>query len=90
MTCFTTESSGAVVFGCNTISKNAPPLPQPPGILAVITVRPQPDVYALLIPGSGEKIITQLLNVECGLSDLLGHTITDSGCSGATISIQYP
>ena len=90
MNCFATEGSDAVVFGCNTISKNSPPSPQPPGILAVITVRPQPDVYALLIPGTGEKIITQLLNVECGLADLLGHTITDSGCSGATISIQYP
>ena len=90
MTCVTTESSGAVVLGCNTISKNAPPLPQSPGILAVITVRPQPDVYALLIPGTGEQIITQLLNVECGLADLLGHTITNSGCSGATISIHYP
>ncbi|OGO53292.1 MAG: hypothetical protein A2148_09225 [Chloroflexi bacterium RBG_16_68_14] len=88
MSCRTQAGSGFVHFGCTTISSQIPPIPQPPGVLAVITVRPQPDVYESLLPD--EELTTQLLNQECGLSDLLGHSIPTPDCAGATIRIRYP
>lgn len=58
------------------------------GVLAVITVRPQPDLYQLLSPG--DQLVTLLINQKCELSDLLGHPIKSSGCEEATVIIRRP
>ncbi|MBI4570640.1 MAG: hypothetical protein HY723_01720, partial [Chloroflexi bacterium] len=75
MNCSTINAPTYVQFGCTTLSSSNPPQPQPPGVLAVVTVRPHPDVFDLLFPVSADQLLTQILNDECELADLLGHPI---------------
>ncbi len=89
MNCMTQRGAAFVHFGCTTMSKASPPT-QPPGVLAVVTVRPQPALYSLIPPGQGQEIVTQLFNQNCQLADLQGHPIPSSSCSGATVVISHP
>ena len=89
MTCFTQQGAAFVTFGCATVSKASPPT-QPPGVLAVVTVRPQPALYPLLPQGQGQEIVTQLFNQNCELADLQGHSIPNNGCGGAAVVISHP
>jgi len=89
MTCLTQRGAAFVTFGCASTSKASPPT-QPPGILAVVTVRPQPALYPLLPQGQGQEIVTQLFNDNCQLADLQGHAIPSKGCDGATVVISHP
>jgi hypothetical protein len=89
MTCITNDMvAGVVEFGCLSQGKDNPPSPQPPGVLAVVTVRPQPAVYAMI--GPGEKLVTKLVNLNCNLADIQGHHIKSTGCYEGFISIRYP
>jgi hypothetical protein len=88
MSCFSLAGEGFVRFGCITLSGFVPS-PQPPGVLATVTVRPQPTAYTLLFPG--EERIVQLVNEPCSLGDLLGHTIkTAESCGNATVRLRRP
>ena len=88
MSCFSEQGSNFVRFGCATLTKLNPPQPQPPGVFAVVTVRPQPAVYSLI--GPGEQLVTQLFNDFCQLADLQGHDIKIAECADATVVIRYP
>lgn len=88
MTCLTVESEGVTRFGCTTADTEMPPSPKPPGVLAVVTVRPVSDLYSVIDPG--EKWNLDLVIKGCKLSDLLGHTIKTKDCTGATISAHHP
>ena len=64
--------------------------------LAVISVRPQPELYSQLIANQDNGINVQLLNKGCNLSDIQGHPITkfvaglpSSNCADADITIRY-
>lgn len=88
MSCLSQQGLDFVRFGCTTLSKQTPPAPQPPGVLAVVTVRPQPGVYSLIAPGG--QLVTQLFNDFCQLADLQGHDIKIAECADATVVIRYP
>ena len=90
MSCITnTLVAGVFQFGCLSKGKDNPPSPQPPGVLAVVTVRPQPAVYSMVTPG-GPKLVTKLVNLNCNLADIQGHHIKSTGCYEGFISIRYP
>ena len=89
MTCLTQRGVNFIRFGCVTQGKSTPPM-QPPGVLAIITVRPQPVLYSLLPPGQGQDVVTQLANRNCQLADLQGHSIPSRDCAGATVDISRP
>ncbi|MEX1254346.1 MAG: hypothetical protein WEE64_08390 [Dehalococcoidia bacterium] len=89
MICFTNNVvPGTIHYGCVSQGK-VPVPPQPPGVLALITVRPQPGTYGAVTPG-GPPLVTQLVNDACNLSDLQGHPIKSQGCGDATVNISYP
>ncbi|MEX0785265.1 MAG: cohesin domain-containing protein [Dehalococcoidia bacterium] len=88
MSCLTLGAEGVVRFGCTTSVKEQPPAPEAPGVLAVIVVRPMPDLYSALAPA--EKWNLELFIKGCKLSDLLGHTIKSKECSGANVSVHHP
>jgi pimeloyl-ACP methyl ester carboxylesterase len=88
VSCATTPGQGFVQFRCVTKGKPAD-APIGPGILANITVTPKPDVYSILIANQGNGIATQLINQDCGLSDLQGHPIQMGSCDNAALTIRY-
>ncbi len=87
MNCVTQQTEGVIHYGCVTIAGGGPPAPQPPGVLAVITVKVESDVYSII--GRAEKWVFDLVTKNCKLSDLLGHRIKATDCSGATISVHF-
>ena len=88
MNCITQQAGGVILYGCTTVPGSGPPAPQPPGVLAEITVWVQSEVYSII--SIGQKRVFELVTKNCRLSDLLGHRIKSTGCSGATISVRYP
>ncbi len=76
MTCFTEQGAVFIQFGCFTNDGAFPPQPQPPGVLAIITVRPQPAAYLQLPPGSGLELVTELDNATVNLETYWGMTST--------------
>jgi hypothetical protein len=85
--CSTVTAKGIVRFGCVTIGKGAGI--NGPGALAVITVRPQPELYSQLRPNQDNGIPVQILNQGCNLSDEQGHEIPISSCEDADITFRY-
>jgi hypothetical protein len=86
-TCATVRAKGIVRFGCFTIKKNNGI--NGPGALAIITVRPQPELYSQLRPNQDNGIPVQILNQGCQLSDDQGHEIPISSCEDADITFRY-
>jgi hypothetical protein len=89
MSCLRYFGQGVANFGCLTTSKANPPQPQPPGTLATVIVRPQPELYTLLTPG-GPPLVVDIINRECDLGDLQGHDIPNWDCGDARITIHNP
>jgi hypothetical protein len=90
MTCLVQQNAASLRYACATQNSANPPTPQPPGVLATIAVRPHPDVYALLPPGSGLQLTAALDLDFCDLADLLGHDIKTSTCSDAALVLRAP
>jgi hypothetical protein len=89
ITCFTNDAVlGTIHFACLSMGKIPVP-PQPPVVLALIAVRPQPGVYGLVTPG-GPPLVTQLVNEACNLADLQGHPINSQECGDGWVNISYP
>ncbi|MCH7793423.1 MAG: hypothetical protein IID31_14230 [Planctomycetes bacterium] len=57
--------------------------------LAVITVRPQPELYSQIIASQDNGITAQLLNQGCQLADQDGHTIPIWSCEDADLTVRY-
>jgi len=87
MNCVNQVTEGLIHYGCTTIP-GLVPSPQPPGVLATITVQVEPDVYALV--GPADKWVFDLVTKNCKLGDLLGHSIKSTSCAGAVLSVHYP
>jgi hypothetical protein len=86
-TCATVRAKGIVRFGCFTTKKNANI--NGPGILAIVSVKPQPELYSQLRPNQDNGIPVQILNQGCQLSDDQGHSIPISSCEDADITFRY-
>jgi hypothetical protein len=89
MSCLRYFGEGVAHFGCLTSSKQHPPDPQPPGTLATVIVRPQPELYTLLTPG-GPPLVVDIINRECQMADLQGHNIPSWQCGDARVTIRHP
>jgi hypothetical protein len=83
----TSPDKGLVRFGCFTIGKNS--AINGPGVLAVISVRPQPELYSQMRPGQSNGIPVQILNQGCQLSDDQGIAIPISSCEDADITFRF-
>jgi hypothetical protein len=57
--------------------------------LAVITVRPQPELYSQIIANQDNGIVLQLLNQGCNLADQDGHPIPILSCEDADVTVRY-
>ncbi|MDZ4277736.1 MAG: hypothetical protein U1B78_01225, partial [Dehalococcoidia bacterium] len=83
---------GVARIGCVTLGKNTFPdtSTQAGRILAILTVKPQPDNYSVIKPNQDNGNATQLLNAGCELADLQGHPISTTGvCADADVTIRY-
>jgi hypothetical protein len=85
--CSTATAKGIVRFACSTVGKNNGI--NGPGALAVIKVRPQPELYSQLWPNQDNGIPVQILNQGCNLSDEQGHDIPFSSCEDADITFRF-
>jgi hypothetical protein len=86
----TSPGKGLIRFGCVAAGKNNnlnSLLPASP--LAVISVRPQPELYSQLRPGQSNGIPVQILNQGCQLSDDQGLPIPILSCEDADITFRY-
>ncbi len=88
--CSSLVSKGIVRFGCVSIKKgnnlNGSVPAQP---LAIIRIRPQPEIFSQLRPNQDNGIPVQILNQGCQLSDEQGHTIPIFSCEDADITFRY-
>ncbi len=83
----TSADKGLVRFSCFTIGKgNAI---NGPGTLAVISVRPQPELYSQMRPGQSNGIPVQILNQGCQLTDDQGVAIPIFSCEDADITFRF-
>jgi hypothetical protein len=57
--------------------------------LAIITVRPQPEVYSQLRPNQDNGNAVQILNQACELADEQGHAIPIFSCEDADITFRF-
>ena len=57
--------------------------------IAIIVIRPQPDLYSKLIAGKQNGIVVQLLNKGCKLFDLQGFVIPPVSCDDADVTIRF-
>jgi len=81
---------GVIRYGCVTIGKNHNlNATVPAGALAIISVRPQEELYSQLRPNQDNGIPVQILNQGCKLSDEQGHTIPIFSCEDADITFRY-
>jgi len=85
--CSTVSAKGLVRIGCVTIGKGAGI--NGPGTLAVISVRPQEELYSQLRPNQDNGIPVQILNQGCNLADEQGHVIPIFSCEDADITFRY-
>ena len=85
--CSTVSAKGLVRFGCVTVGKNAGI--NGPGTLAVVSVRPQEELYSQLRPNQDNGIPVQILNQGCNLADEQGHVIPVFSCEDADITFRY-
>jgi hypothetical protein len=84
--CQTIEMENGLRFGCT--STGGEPGPTGSGVLAYITVRPDPDLYVR--PTAKNGILLRLLNDYWGaeLADVMGNPIAIDSVGSATVLIQ--
>ncbi len=84
--CLRSETENGLRFGCT--STGSEPGPSGSGILAYITMRPNPDLS--LRPTAGNGVLVHLLNDrwEAGLADEFGEPIPIDGIVSATVLVQ--
>jgi hypothetical protein len=58
-------------------------------ILAVISVKPQPEVYSQIRANQDNGQVVQLNNEACKLTDLQGHAIPVFSCDDADVTIRF-
>jgi hypothetical protein len=88
--CSSLINEGVIRFGCVTAGKGHDlnsTVPDDP--LAVITVRPQEELYSILRPNQDNGIPVQILNQGCELADEQGHPIPIFSCEDADITFRY-
>jgi hypothetical protein len=85
--CQTVTAKGIVRFGCVTTKKGHNLNPAHP--LAVISVRPQPQMVNQLRPNQDNGIPVQITNQGCQLSDEQGHSIPIFSCESADITFRF-
>jgi hypothetical protein len=85
--CSQVAAKGLLRFGCVTTGKNAGL--DGPGVLAILHVRPQEELYSQLRPNQDNGIPVQILNQGCNLADEQGHVITIFSCEDADITFRY-
>jgi hypothetical protein len=87
MSCLTSTADGFVRFGCFTIGK--PTIDETSTELAVLSVRPQPELYSQIVANQDNGIAVQLLNKGCNLTDLQGHDIAKQECPDSAVTIRW-
>jgi hypothetical protein len=78
---------GVARIGCFTVKKGHDIDPLSP--LAIINVRPQPDVYSTVKPNQDNGQTVQINNVGCDISDEQGHAIGLFSCEDADLTFRY-
>jgi hypothetical protein len=77
---------------CLSKGKNTPPpdtTTDAGRLLALVHVRPQPDIYKFLYANQDNGVVTPLINQNCQLADQQGHGIALRGCDDAYLTIRY-
>ena len=57
--------------------------------LATLTVRPQPELYSMIIANQENGTVAQLLDQDCNLADRTGHPIPILSCEDAELTIRF-
>lgn len=57
--------------------------------LAIIIVRPQPDLYSQIHADNSNGFVAQILNLGCKLFDLQGNIIPPYSCEDADVTIRF-
>jgi len=58
-------------------------------VLAIISVRPQPEAYSQIRANQDNGQVVQLNNEACKLTDLQGHAIQVFSCDDADITVRF-
>ena len=66
-----------ILWGC--VSSGPVPGNTADGVIAIITVKPQPDLKYRLTPGNDNGVVRVLLDENCELADPLGHPLERPG-----------
>jgi hypothetical protein len=81
------QPDGLARIGC--VIKGKPATVSSSLQLAVITVRPQPELYSLITADQDNGVNAQILNSGCNLSDMQGHPIKKIGCDDSEVTIRW-
>jgi hypothetical protein len=81
------QPDGLARIGC--VIKGKPTAVSSSLQLAVITVRPQPELYSLITADQDNGVNAQILNSGCNLADMQGHPIKKIGCDDSEVTIRW-
>ena len=81
------QPDGLARIGC--VVKGKPATVSSSLELAVITVRPQPELYSLITADQDNGVNAQILNSGCNLADMQGHPIKKIGCDDSEVTIRW-
>jgi len=81
------QPDGLARIGC--VIKGKPATVSSSLQLAVITVRPQPELYSLITADQDNGVNAQILNSGCNLADMQGHPIKKIGCDDSEVTIRW-
>ena len=88
--CSAVDGKGLLRYGCVTAGKghglNSAVIDQP---LAIVSVRPQPELYSQLRPNQDNGIPVQIVNQGCNLADEQGRAIPILSCEDADVTFRY-
>ena len=85
--CVTKQLDGIASIHC--ASKDGGGLPIVDNKLALVEVRPQPDLYSFIIANQVNGVIAQIIDQGCKLTDELGHPIPILSCEDADVTIRF-
>jgi hypothetical protein len=81
------QPDGLARIGC--VVKGKPTAVSPSLELAIITVRPQPELYKLITADQDNGVQVSILNSGCNLADMQGHPIKKIGCDDSIVDIRW-